>query len=618
MQLPVSSVELPVSILPVLPWVGAALAVALAAWLAVRLLSAKDEEAARAEAERHGLLIPSSEPDPDDLVESPAPSKTGVGRRIVTAAAVVVVAVLGVFAYLSLPRGGDGSPEYVRSTPEVPRKSGPSQSARAFQEGREVAIDAVVGAQLVVWAGNEQTGHLGELLRRSLAVVLLDEAGRPLVDREIRFEVEPGGGRVDRDSVRTSDSGLATTAWRLGIDPNALAVRAFVADRPKLSVRFTATAAPSSGSGSGRASTEAPERTTVSSSPGRSDAEAASATETPTVAPPVRALRWATGGVHTCRVNGAGAIACWGSGAGGEGNPALEAVIWGVEAGVFHVCGVTDASTVGCWSVASADGQVIAGERELPSGAEPVELAVGSEHVCTRSEGGAVYCWGSNERGQLGVDGGNRSEPTRVPGLTGVTRIAAGWLHTCALTRAGDAFCWGANDAGQLGVGSTDGRSSPTPVRQPGPFIALAAGSGHTCGLTGGGGAWCWGENQYGQLGTGAVTQTARPTAVDTDMAFRSLVAGGVHTCGLTGAGNAWCWGRNLFGQLGDGSTDDSAAPVPVDGGHRFIRLDGGGAHTCGETVDSGLFCWGNNIQGQVGDGTRDNRLRPVRAGGVR
>ena len=615
MQLPVPSVELPASILPVLPWVGAAFAVVLAAWLAVRFLGAKDEEAARAEAERHGLLIPSSEPDPEDLVESPAPSKTVLGRKVVVGVAVVAITVLGVFAYLSLPGSGDDGPEYVRSTPEAPRGPQPTRSARAVQEGREIAIDAEVGAQLVVWAGNEQTGRLGELLRRSLAVVLLDEAGRPMVDRVIRFDVERGGGRVDRDSVRTSDSGLATTAWRLGTDPNALAVRAYVADRPQLAVRFTATADRSSRSGSGPTPREGPE--SAATSQGDLDTAGSAPARTRTVAPPVRAPRWTTGGVHTCRVDGAGAIACWGANAG-EGNPALDAVIWGVEAGVFHVCGVTDASTVGCWSVASADGQIITGERPFPSDAEPVELAVGSEHACARSDEGAVYCWGSNQRGQLGTGSGSRSQPTRVPELTDVTQIAAGWFHTCALTRPGDVFCWGANDAGQLGTGSTSDSGSPTPLRQPAPFSALTAGSGHTCGLAEGGGAWCWGENQYGQLGTGALTATVRPTEVDTDLAFRSLVAGGVHTCGLTGAGNAWCWGRNLFGQLGDGSTDDSTTPVPVDGGHRFVRLDGGGAHTCGETMDSGLYCWGNNIQGQVGDGTRDNRSRPVRAGGVR
>ncbi|MDX1675051.1 MAG: hypothetical protein R3314_09685, partial [Longimicrobiales bacterium] len=493
----------------------------------------------------------------------------------------------------------------------------PSSSPRGGLDTRVgAATDSVSGEQLVLWSGTGQTGRLGQLLPRSLAVVLVDSAGRPIADREVRFAVAPGGGNVDRDSVRTSDSGLAATSWRLGRNPSALEVRAYVADRPELTVRFTATAdgpppvaaAPSlSEPSEDPVSEPGPESIRESTAPGPER-------EGPAVARPARARAWSVGGVHTCRVNGAGGVSCWGP--GGEDERALGSVIWGVAAGVFHVCAVTDASTVGCWRVGGGERQAISGERSLPGDGRPVELAVGSEHVCARTDDGRVVCWGSNGRGQLGQSGSSPGSAV-VEGLTDVAQVAAGWFHTCALTRRGDAYCWGANDVGQLGTGGSGDRTRPTPVAQPGPLIALAAGASHTCALTPNGAAWCWGENQYGQLGTGAITSSARPTRVDSDLSFRSLVAGGVHTCGLTEAGNAWCWGRNLFGQLGDGSTEDSSAPVPVAGAHTFARLGGGGAHTCGETVNGTLYCWGNNIQGQVGDGTRDNRTAPVRAGGL-
>lgn len=600
------------SVLPLLPWLGGALVVVLAAWLAVRLI----DRHRRSEMEDGlpGVLIPPSEPDPDDeILETPQRPRGARARPLVIAVAIVAVGALAVLAYRSLPGDSDWSPDYVSATSDTTAATPRPAERQEGDPGEVSALDSASGERLVLWSGGGQTGRGGALLPRSLAVVLLDSAGRPIPDREVRFEVAPGGGTVERDSVRTSGSGLAATSWRLGRDPGSLVVRAYVPDRPELSVRIPATLDPSAGpvpisSAPTSRGSEAGDRETTDGI-GRDPAPTAT-DEGPIIAPPARAAAWATGGVHTCRVNGAGAITCWGS-SGSDGSRALGAVIWGVAAGVFHACGVTESSTVGCWSVGGGDRQAITGERSFP-GMRPVELAVGSAHACARTSDGRLYCWGSNARGQLGTSGDDRTEPARVEGLSGVTRIVSGWNHSCALTRSGEAFCWGANDAGQLGVGDTDDRSRPTPVLQPAPWTTLASGSGHTCGLTQTGQAWCWGDNQYGQLGSAGITRATRPERVETELAFRSLVSGGVHTCGLTGTGNGWCWGRNLFGQLGDGTTRDSSSPVPVSGGLSFARLGGGGAHTCGETVNGSLYCWGNNIQGQLGDGTRENRRTPV------
>ncbi|MBK6534435.1 MAG: hypothetical protein IPF99_34190 [Deltaproteobacteria bacterium] len=66
-----------------------------------------------------------------------------------------------------------------------------------------------------------------------------------------------------------------------------------------------------------------------------------------------------------------------------------------------------------------------------------LQMVVGYLHTCARLGDGSVRCWGNNRYGQLG-DGTvtNRSNPTLVPGLTGVVELAAGGQHTCA--RLGD------------------------------------------------------------------------------------------------------------------------------------------------------------------------------------
>ena len=45
-----------------------------------------------------------------------------------------------------------------------------------------------------------------------------------------------------------------------------------------------------------------------------------------------------------------------------------------------------------------------------------------------------------------------------------VTAVAAGGEHTCAVASSGGLWCWGGNDKGQLGIGSTAAQHSPVAV----------------------------------------------------------------------------------------------------------------------------------------------------------
>ncbi|MEO7905110.1 MAG: RCC1 domain-containing protein, partial [Candidatus Saccharimonadales bacterium] len=72
-----------------------------------------------------------------------------------------------------------------------------------------------------------------------------------------------------------------------------------------------------------------------------------------------------------------------------------------------------------------------------------------------------TWCWGQNDYGQLG-DGTttNSTVPVRVARQPGAlkgridTDIAAGRGFTCTVS-SGEVYCWGQNDKGQLGIGST-------------------------------------------------------------------------------------------------------------------------------------------------------------------
>jgi alpha-tubulin suppressor-like RCC1 family protein len=101
----------------------------------------------------------------------------------------------------------------------------------------------------------------------------------------------------------------------------------------------------------------------------------------------------------------------------------------------------------------------------IKSGTTPlvnlVAIAAGTgEHSCALGTAGQVYCWGANTARQLG-DGTivqRTSAVGFVPSTTKLTgpfkSIAVGEAHSCGRTNGGAVWCWGRNTRGQLGNGS--------------------------------------------------------------------------------------------------------------------------------------------------------------------
>ena len=130
-------------------------------------------------------------------------------------------------------------------------------------------------------------------------------------------------------------------------------------------------------------------------------------------------------------------------------------------------------------------------------------------HTCAVLRNGAVRCWGANDSGQLG-NGTRRdsSRPVRVKGLRTAIAVSLGVgpieAYTCSVLSGGAVWCWGANDSGQLGNGSHRRSSTPRRVKGISTAIAVSAARGHTCAVLAGGAVKCWGVNDHGELGDGA------------------------------------------------------------------------------------------------------------------
>lgn len=150
----------------------------------------------------------------------------------------------------------------------------------------------------------------------------------------------------------------------------------------------------------------------------------------------------ASGDDFSCGIVGGGQVVCWGSGSNALslGQPTITRVS-SPEA------------------VADFDN------------ARKVSSSFASNHTCAVTEQDTVSCFGGNDQGQLGrgtvteeIRFSGIHTPLDVAGLPAMTDVAVGGTHTCALDENGAVWCWGINSNGELGVG-TEAFRETTPQR---------------------------------------------------------------------------------------------------------------------------------------------------------
>jgi len=259
-----------------------------------------------------------------------------------------------------------------------------------------------------------------------------------------------------------------------------------------------------------------------------------------------------------------------------------------------------------------------------------VGLVGGVGHSCGVNDEGVVWCWGLNDKGQLG-DGSedDRGVAVAVSGLSGVVSLGAGSKHSCAVRGDGSVWCWGLNNEGQLGDNSTTDSSSPVQVSGLTGAVGVAGGVEHSCAVKSDGSVWCWGGNDKGQLGDNSTTDSLVPVQVvgvggtGTLASVTEIDSGLKHNCVRVGDGTVRCWGLNDKGQLGDNTTTDSSSPVQVVGVggtgvlSGIVTIGTGGSHGCAAHQTHTVYCWGLNNAGQLGNNTTTNSQTPVTALGT-
>ena len=302
-----------------------------------------------------------------------------------------------------------------------------------------------------------------------------------------------------------------------------------------------------------------------------------------------------------------------------------------LTAGTRHTCAIMEGALY-CWGN-NDHGQLGLGDTEQRSSPERVgtesdwlTVSAGSGHTCgirSSSGFGALFCWGNSEYGQCGLGSETAMVPTQVTQNVGFRWIAAGDSHTCGLATGGKLWCWGRQAGGSVGLGNLgDPMTTPARVSEIDTYVHISAGRGHNCAVRDDAALLCWGHFECMQLGS--PDHQITPHQVDSQC-WRAAATGATHSCAIRNDGALHCFGSNSHGELGFGTLGGGepgyegclSYPEPqlVAGDHHWAMATAGTAHTCGITDNGQLYCWGYNEQRQVADNDSINEPAPVRMG---
>ncbi|KAM4603973.1 putative E3 ubiquitin-protein ligase HERC3 isoform 5-T5 [Polymixia lowei] len=216
--------------------------------------------------------------------------------------------------------------------------------------------------------------------------------------------------------------------------------------------------------------------------------------------------------------------------------------------------------------------------RCLPGGlVKGVSWAWGLQKRLSESPDGQLFTWGQNSSGQLGLGKGEPStlSPQPLKSLLGIplAQITAGGDHTFALSLSGAVFGWGKNSAGQLGLNDEQDRAVPCHIKflRSQKVIFISCGDEHTAALTKDGGLYTFGDGSRGQLGHDSTNNEPLPRRVLELMGSEvsQIACGRHHTLAFVPSSDmVYAFGCNGRGQLGTGMLRNARIPFPIKSIH--------------------------------------------------
>ena len=219
-------------------------------------------------------------------------------------------------------------------------------------------------------------------------------------------------------------------------------------------------------------------------------------------------------------------------------------------------------------------------------------IGSGKQFVLAVKEDGALWSWGYQNQGQLGLNQGiHISSPTQVGTDTTWSHCVGGSAADLGgvIKTDGTLWLWGRNYMGMLGQNQASGniyRSSPTQV--PGTtWSQCALRDAFGVATKTDGTLWAWGNNQWGMLGQNQPVNNRRssPTQIGTDTTWNGCDTGWRSFYASKTDGTLWGWGQNERGQIGQNSIMPSSpswdqsrgysSPTQIPGTWAFCATSG-------------------------------------------
>ena len=231
---------------------------------------------------------------------------------------------------------------------------------------------------------------------------------------------------------------------------------------------------------------------------------------------------------------------------------------------------------------------------------------------------GTLWGWGRNEAGQI-ADGSKtyRSSPVQIPGTTWAVVVKPRLNSTFATKTDGTLWTWGNNGDGALGHNNQTNYSSPKQVpgtTWPTSYGKLSASTGACIAIKTDGSLWVWGRNDdKGKLGLNDKNNRSSPVQIPGSWSYLSNASEENATAAIKSDGTLWTWGRNdqgSIGLLGHNNQTNYSSPVQVGSDTTWNGLGGGNGTLFGTKTDGTIWGWGDCRNGQLGQNQQGPTIR--------
>ncbi|MBK7810729.1 MAG: hypothetical protein IPI50_05695 [Saprospiraceae bacterium] len=234
------------------------------------------------------------------------------------------------------------------------------------------------------------------------------------------------------------------------------------------------------------------------------------------------------------------------------------------------------------------------------------------EQTAAIKKDGTLWVWGT-QLNQIGATKDSSHNPIPFQTAHRWKSIAINFGTCIGITQNGALWSWGSNNYGLLGLGHFNNTITFNPTRigisSNWNFVDIS--DGHAIALNNLGELYSWGSNTDGVLGHSAYNVNINsPTKVNSNLEWKtvkvnkfSLTTGFGNTFGIKKDGTLWVWGSGAYNLLVDQSLTRSNVPVRIGQDTNWINGDIGWNVCFGIKKDSSTYSWGKTVTGKLGHG---------------